>query len=56
MKQLFNYISKRIALSKEAKEFIKSVCRVRNYKKGSTLILENQLNENLYKISCKHLY
>ena len=42
MKQLFNYISKRIALSKEAKEFTKSVCRVRNYKKGSTLILENQ--------------
>ena len=42
MKQLFNYISRRIALGKEAKEFTKSVSRVRNYKKGSTLILENQ--------------
>ena len=42
MKQLFDYISKRIDLNEDIKKFIKSVSTVKKIKKGVVLIEENQ--------------
>ena len=42
MKQLFDYISKRIDLTEDVKKFTKSVSTVKKLKKGDVLIEENQ--------------
>ena len=42
MDQLFEYISKRIDLTKELKKFIKSISSSRKLLKGDILISENQ--------------
>ena len=42
MDQLFEYISKRIDLTKELKKFIKSILSSRKLLKGDILISENQ--------------
>ena len=42
MKQLFDYISKRIDLTEDIKKFTKSVSTVKKLKKGDVIIEENQ--------------
>ena len=42
MKQLFDYISKRIDLTEDVKKFTQSVSTVKKLKKGDVLIVENQ--------------
>jgi len=42
MEQLFDYISKRIDLTKEVKEFTKSISTIKKIRKGDVLIRENQ--------------
>lgn len=48
MDQLFEYISKRIKLSDDAKELISSVTKIRNVKKGDYLINQGQNDVNQY--------
>ena len=48
MEKLFEYISKRIDLSKEVKEFTKSISTSRKLLKGDILISENQLVNKTY--------
>ena len=48
MEQLFEYISKRIDLSKEVKEFTRSISSSRKLLKGDILISENQLVNKTY--------
>ena len=48
MDQLFEYISKRIKLSDDAKELISSVTKIRNVKKGDYLINQGQNDVTQY--------
>lgn len=48
MEQLFDYISKRIDLTKEVKEFTKSISTIKKLKKGDVLINENQIVNKTY--------
>ena len=48
MEQLFDYISKRISLSDEAKKLIRSESKIRKCKKGTYLINQDQNNVNQY--------
>tara|TARA_B110000858_G_scaffold83803_1_gene97025 strand:+ start:128 stop:706 length:579 start_codon:yes stop_codon:yes gene_type:complete len=48
MEQLFEYISKRIDLSNEVKEFTRSISSSRKLLKGDILISENQLVNKTY--------
>ena len=48
MEQLFEYISKRIDLSKKVKEFTRSISSSRKLLKGDILISENQLVNKTY--------
>ena len=48
MEQLFDYISKRIDLTKEVKEFTKSISTIKKLKKGDVLIHENQIVNKTY--------
>ena len=48
MDQLFEYITKRIKLSDDAKELIRSVTKIRNVKKGEYLINQGQYVVNQY--------
>jgi CRP-like cAMP-binding protein len=48
MDQLFEYITKRIKLSDDAKELIRSVTKIRNVKKGEYLINQGQNIVNQY--------
>ena len=48
MEQLFDYISKRIDLTKEVKEFTKSISTIKKLKKGDVLINENQIVNKAY--------
>ena len=48
MDQLFEYITKRIKLSEDAKELIRSVTKIRNVKKGDYLINQGQNIVNQY--------
>ena len=48
MDQLFEYITKRIKLSDDAKELIRSVTKIRNVKKGDYLINQGQNIVNQY--------
>ena len=48
MEQLFEYISKRIDLSKEVKEFTKSISTSKKLLKGDILISENQFVNKTY--------
>ena len=48
MNQLFEYITKRIELSDDAKELITSVTKIRNVKKGDYLINQGQNDVNQY--------
>jgi len=48
MEQLFDYISKRIDLTDEVKEFTKSISTIKKLKKGDVLIKENQIVNKTY--------
>ena len=48
MEQLFDYISKRIDLNQELKEFTKSIPTIKKLKKGDILIKENQIVNKTY--------
>ena len=48
MEQLFEYISKRIDLSKEVKEFTRSISTSKKLLRGDILISENQLVNKTY--------
>ena len=48
MEQLFDYISKRIDLTQEVKEFTKSISTIKKFKKGDVLIKENQIVNKTY--------
>ena len=48
MEQLFDYISKRIDLTQEVKEFTKSISTIKKLKKGDVLIKENQIVNKTY--------
>ena len=48
MEQLFDYISKRIDLTQEVKEFTKSISTIKKLKKGDVLINENQIVNKTY--------
>ena len=48
MKQLFDYISKRIELTAEIKEFTQSISTIKKLKKGDVLIKENQIVNKTY--------
>jgi CRP-like cAMP-binding protein len=48
MEQLFDYISKRIDLTKEVREFTKSISTIKTLKKGDVLINENQIVNKTY--------
>ena len=48
MEQLFDYISKRIDLSDEVKDFTQSISTIKKIKKGDILIKENQIVNKTY--------
>ena len=51
MEQLFDYISKRIELTAEIKDFTQSISTIKKLKKGDVLIKENQIVNKTYFVT-----